>query len=216
MKKILLFTFCILSAVCHAQIGAIETTGEKYNRVGQFMLNYPRTNRYLLHLQDGIEEVNLNLGVGPNEAAMSLAHLYEVIYEDGKTFTLQGRRYDVNDQKVCVHDSYSLDGLCISGDEIKHEILVLIDNGADFGELAITQGYTANGTYMLLFETYGVVEGIIVGVNVSERMSRKYNDFEKLDKEDVRVLRNAIRENYTSVTNGAIGMSICDVILGEY
>ena len=216
MKKILLFAICLLSAACYAQIGSIETTGEKYKRVGQFMLNYPATNRYLLLLKDGTEEVRLNLGVGPTEAAQSLAHLYEVIYDEGKTFTLQGRRYDVNDQKICVHDAYSFDGLCISGNEIKNEILTLIDYGAEFGDLAITQGYTVNGTYMLIFETYGIVEGLIVGVNVSDRMSRKYNDFEKLSKDDVRVLRDAIRENYMSVKNGALAMMICDVILGEF
>ena len=218
MKKPLLFIITIiLSTICHAQIGPIQTTGENYRRVGQHMLNYPRTNRYLLLLQDGTDEVRLNLGVGPTEAAQSLANLYDASYEDGKSFTLQGRRYDINDKKVCVHDAYAIDGLCISDAELKSEILTLImDYGAEFGELAITKGYSTNGTFMLCFETYGIVEGVLLGFDASERLYQQYNDFDKLSKDDVRVLRELIRENYTKVQNASTGIMVCDVILGEY
>ena len=187
-----------------------------FRSVGQHMLNYPRTNRYLLLLQDGTDEVRLNLGVGPTEAAQSLANLYDATYEDGKSFNLQGRQYDVRDKKVCVHDAYVRDGLCISANDIKSEIITLImDYGAEFGELAISKGYDANGTFMLLFDTYGIVEGVMIGFDVSDRLSRRYNDFDKLSKDDIRILRDLIRENYTSVTNALVGMTVCDVILGE-
>ena len=42
-----------------------------------------------------------------------------------------------------------------------------------------------------------------------------YNDFEQLTPEDVRILRDVIKENYTSVTNALLGMTACDVILGD-
>ena len=151
MRKILLFVFVILSATVRAQIGSIQTTGENYKRVGQFMQNYPRTNRYLLHLQDGIEEVNLNLGVGPTEAALSLAHLYEVIYEDGKTFTLQGRRYDVSDQKICVHDTYTTGSLCISESELKNEIITLIMEHGAWSRVWKNVDYEGKRIYRQLF-----------------------------------------------------------------
>lgn len=216
MKKILLFTFAILSVASYAQIGPIQTTGENYRRVGQYMLNYPRTNRYLLLLQDGTDEVRLNLGVGPTEAAQSLSNLHDATFEDGKSFTLQGRVYGIRDKKVCVHEAYVRDGLCISDAELKSEILTLImDYGAEFGDLAISKGYATNGTFMLLFDSYGIVEGVMIGFDVSDRLSHQYNDFDKLSKDDIRILREIIRENYTSVTNALLGITVCDVILGE-
>lgn len=216
MKKILPFAFAILSSASHAQIGPIQTTGEKYHRVGTHMLNYPRTDRYILLLTDGNEEARLNLGVGPTEAATSLAYLYETIFDEGKTFALQGRMYDVNDKKICVHDAYSLGGLCISESEIRSEFLTLImEQGAEYGEMAISQGSRSIGSFMVMFEKYGIADCFYFGSDVSDRLSRRYNDFEQLSKDDVRILRDVITANYTSVTNALLGLTACDVILGE-
>ena len=215
MKKILLFS-ALLPVCIFAQIGPIQTTGEQYRSVGNHMQNFYRTNRYILLLTDGTEEVRLNLGVGPTEAATSLAHLYEAIFEEGKTFALQGRMYDVSDKKICVHDAYSLEGLCISEPEIRSEFLTLIiEQGAEYGEIAISQGSKSIGSFMVLFEKYGIADGFYFGFDVSGRLSRKYNDFERLTKEDVRILRDIIREKYSSVTNAILGITACDVILGE-
>lgn len=180
------------------------------------MLNYPRTNRYVLLLADGTEEVRINLGVGPTEAATSLANLHETVYEEGKSFTLQGRMYDVHDKKICVYDAYSLDGLCITDMELRKEFLTLImEQGADYGEMVILFGSNSIGSFLVSFETYGVSDGFYFGFNVSDRFSRRYNYFDPLIQEDVRILRDVIMENYTSVTNAPLGMTACDVILGE-
>lgn len=213
MKKILLL-FVLLPFMCFGQIGPIQTNGEKYKRVGKYMLNYANTNRYVLLLQNSSDEVRINLGIGPTEAAKSLAYLYEVIFEEGKTFTLQGRMYDVNTQKICVHDAYAIDGICISESELKSEILTLImEQGAEYGEMFITQGSASIGNYMVIFDTYGIVDAFYFGHDVSGSLSRIYNNFEKLSVDDVRILRDLIRDNYTSVTNALLGLTACDVIL---
>ena len=215
MKKILLI-LAFLPSILLAQIAPIQTTGENYHRVGAHMLNYPRTNRYVLILADGTEEVRINLGVGPTEAATSLANLHETVYEDGKSFALQGRMYDVHDKKICVHDAYALDGLCITDMELRKEFLTLImEQGADYGEMVVLQGSKSIGSFLVSFETYGISDGFYFGFDVSDRFSRSYNDFEPLTLEDVRILRDVIKENYTSVTNALLGMTACDVILGD-
>lgn len=215
MKKTFLFA-ALLPAILFAQIGPIQTTGENYHRVGTHMLNYPRTNRYVLLLSDGTEEVRLNLGVGPTEAATSLSYLYETIFEEGKSFTLQGRVYDVRDNKICVHDTYALDGLCITEPEIRSEFLTLImEQGAEYGEITITQGSKSIGSFVVLFHKYGIADGFYFGFDVSDSLSRRYNDFEQISLEDMRILRDLITENYTSVTHALFGITACDVVLGD-
>ena len=66
---------------------------------------------------------------------------------------------------------------------------------------------------MVMFKNYGIADGFYFGSDVSDRLSRKYNDFEQLSKEDVRILRDVITEKYTSVTNALLGLTACDVIL---
>ena len=215
MRKILLFA-AFLPAFLFAQIGPIQTNGEKYHRVGTHMINYPRTNRYVLLLADGTDEVRLNLGIGPTEAANSLAYLYEAVFNEGKSFPLQGRMYDVHDKKICVHDAYAMNGLCISEEEIRIEFLTLImEQGAEYGDIIIVQGSKSIGSFLVSFEKYGISYGFYFGFDVSDRFSRSYNDFDPLIPEDVRILRDVITENYTSVTNSLLGMTACDVILGD-
>ena len=220
MKKILLF-LAILPSILFAQIGQIQTTGKQYENVGRHMIRYIATNQYelLMRSNNPYEDktVLLSLGTGPTEAATSLSHLYAIFNDYGQSFNLQGYSFSIEDRKkICAQVAYAAGELCISKSELTDEILTLImDKGADYGELAVSQGYAPTGDYLLSFDTYGFTEFVRINKDISAQMSRTYNDFDELSKEDVQVLRKAIRENYTSVTHALLGLTVCGVILGE-
>lgn len=221
MKKIL-FLLALLPCLLHAQIGQIQTTGKQYENVGRHMIRYVATNQYeLLFVSDNPYEdkfVRLTLGTGPTEAATSLSHLYAIFNDYGQSFNLQGYSFSIEDRKkICAQVAYAAGELCISKSELSDEMLTLIiDHGAECGEMAISQGYAPTGDYLISFDAYGFTEFVRIGKDISSRMSRTYNDFEELTIEDVRVLYDAIRENYTSVTHASLGVMICSEILGEH
>ena len=193
-----------------AQIRTITPTGNQYERVGENMIHYKATNEYALVIDD---DVRLMLGTGPTSACNSLANMYAVIYNAGQTFTVQGHEFMVGDGTICLHGG----DWCITSEQLSKEMVTLIKEwGADFGELSIDIGYEPIGQYYLGFDTYGFVQPVTVGIDISSRMSRVYKLGEHLSPDDVRVLREAVAENYTSVQNGALAIMICDVILGEY
>ena len=209
MKNILLF-IAFLPLMAFAQIGTITPTGNQYERVGENMIHYKATNGYALVIDD---DVRLSLGEGPTAACNSLANMYAVIYNAGQTFTVQGHEFMVGDGTICLHG----DEWCITSEQLSKEMVTLImECGADFGELSIDIGYEPMGQYYLGFDTYGFVQPVTVGINISSRMSHAYQLGEHLSLEDVRILREAVAENYTSIKNGALAIMICDVILGEY
>lgn len=220
MKKTLLF-LAMLPSVLFAQIGPIQITGKQYEHVGRHMIRYVATNQYefIIKSNNQYEDktVRLSLGTGPTEAATSLSHLYAIFNDYGQSFNLQGYTFSIEDgKKICAQVAYTAGELCISKSELIDEMLTLImDYGAEYGELAVSQGYAPTGDYLLSFDTYGFTEFVRINKDISARMSRTYNDFDELTKDDVRVLREAIRENYTSVTHALLGVTVCDVILGE-
>ena len=209
MKNILLF-IAFLPFMVFAQIGTITPTGNQYERVGENMIHYKATNRYALVIDD---DVRLPLGEGPTAACNSLANMYAVIYNAGQTFTFYGHDFVIGNKTICLRDGE----WCITSEQLSKEMVTLImEFGADFGELSIDIGYDPMGQYYLGFDTYGFVQPVTVGIDISSRMSHAYQLGEHLSLEDVRVLREAVSENYTSVQNGALAIMICDVILGEY
>ena len=209
MKKILLF-IALLPFIAFAQIGTITPTGNQYEPIGKNMIRYKATNEYELVIND---DVRIPLGEGPTAACNSLANLHSVIYNEGQTFTLNGYDFVIGDKTICLqHGEW-----CITSDQLSKEMVTLImEWGADFGELSIDIGYGPIGQYYLGFDTYGFVQPVTVGIDISSRMSHVYQLGEHLSLEDVRVLREAVAENYTSIQNGALAIMICDVILGEY
>jgi hypothetical protein len=220
MKKILLFV-SIMPSIIFAQIGSIQTEGKQFEHVGHYMVRYVATNQYELliqsdnHYEDKI--VRLSLGSGPTEAVTSLSHLHETFYGIGQSFTLQGYTFGIDDKMLCAQVSSATGNFCISANELCDEMLTLIiDKGAEFGELSIVQGYTSTGDYLLSFDTYGFTDFVHIGKDISKRMSHTYNDFETISQNDVRVLRAIIEENYMSVTHASLGIIVCDVILGDY
>ena len=220
MKKIL-FLLALLPCLLHAQIGQIQTIGSKFEKIGRHMIRYVATNQYeLLFVSDNPYEdkfVRLTLGTGPTEAAYSLANLYSTFRGDGNSFDLQGNTFSIEGKKICANVAYATGELCISKSELSDEMLTLIiDHGAEYGHMAISQGYASTGDYLISFDTYGFTEFVRIGKDISSRMSRTYNDFEELTIEDVRVLYDAIRENYNSVTHASLGVMICSEILGEH
>lgn len=220
MKKILIFA-ALIPIYLSAQIDTIQTVGSQTESVGQFMIRDKSTNTYTLVIKStnpyDNDIVRLKLGAGANEAAKSLASLHDTFYSGSGSFTLQGVTFDIVDKKLCARVAYAAGDLCIAQSQLHDEILTLImDQGADYGELAVVQGYTTAGDYLLSFDTYGITDFVRVGFDISSRMSHQYNDFDTLTTDDVRVLRDAIKENYTSVTHSLLGLTVCDVILRDY
>jgi hypothetical protein len=208
MRKILLF-IAILPMMAYAQIGNITPTGNQYERVSENIIHYKATNGYALVIDD---DMRLPLGEGPTAACNSLANMYTVIYNAGQTFTLYGHDFVIGDKTICLqHGEW-----CINSEQLSKDMVTLIiEWGADFGELSIDIGYEPIGQYYLGFDTYGFVQPVTVGIDISSRMSHAYQLGEHLSLEDVRILREAVAENYTSVQNGALAIMICDVILGN-
>ena len=193
-----------------AQIGTITPTGNQYEPISKNMIRYKATNEYALVIDD---DARIPLGEGPTAACNSLANIHAVIYNAGQTFTVQGHEFMVGDRTICLHGV----DWCITSEQLSKEMVTLImEWGADFGELSIEIGYEPMGQYYLGFDTYGFVQPITIGIDISSRMSHAYQLGEHLSIEDVRVLREAVAENYTSIKNGALAIMICDVILGDY
>ena len=209
MKKILLF-LCCLPMLVAAQIGSIHPAGMQFERASKCMIRYTATNEYALVLCDNVK---LQLGNGPTAAANSLANLHDVIYNNGQTFSLQGHDFIIRDKAICLQT----EDVCITSEQLCDEMVTLITElGADFGDLSIVIGYEPLGHFYIGFDTYGFVQLVSIGFDVSDRLSHKYEMNEPLTPADVRVLRDAISDNYMSVKNGALAMMICDVILGEF
>ena len=193
-----------------AQIGTITPTGNQYEPISKNMIRYKATNEYALVIDD---DARIPLGEGPTAACNSLANIHAVIYNAGQTFTVQGHEFMVGDRTICLHGV----DWCITSEQLSKEMVTLImEWGADFGELSIEIGYEPMGQYYHGFDTYGFVQPITIGIDISSRMSHAYQLGEHLSIEDVRVLREAVAENYTSIKNGALAIMICDVILGDY
>lgn len=219
MKKILLFA-ALLPAILFAQIGPIQPTGELTESAGHHLLRYKDSDRYELIMRSDNpyerQTVRLNIGTGPTEAALSLANMYATIRNTGQTFTLQGYTFRIGERIICVETDGATGDICISKNELQDDMLTLImDMGADYGELSISQGYAPSGNYLLSFDTYNFTTYVSIGFDISGRMSRKYADFDTISLDDIRILREAIRDNYTSVTHAIIGITVCNVLLGE-
>ena len=213
MKRVLLL-FCLIPCFVFSQIASISTTGKQSEHVGKFLIHYLATDSYDLTLHSEYDpiDVRVSLGVGPTEAARSLANLHEVIYNEGQTFVLQGENFEIGHNEIC-----ATNGACISSKQLRTEIEMLItDYGADFGDLSIILADAKTGSYMISFDIYGFLDIVRVGVDISARMSRDYKENETISISDVRILRDAIVENYMSVYNNSLAHMICNVIIGEF
>ena len=209
MKKILLF-LSMIPLLSSAQIESITPTGKQYEFIGECMIRYKYTNEYALVIEDNAQ---VSLGEGPTAAANSLANLHSVIYNEGQKFAIQGIDFVIRNQQICLQNG----NRCITSELLcKLMVTLITEYGADFGDLSINIGYEPLGNFYLGFDTYGFVELVSIGLNISDRLSHKYKMSEPLTPADVRVLRDAVSENYTSVQNGALAIMICDVILGEF
>lgn len=105
MKKILLFAIAILSSVCYAQIGPIQTEEKPLEFIsGSYLFRTKATDEYTLQiLSDNQFEntaIHLSLGHGAAEAMSSLASLNAVYATPDQQFTLQNYTFQVDRNRI--------------------------------------------------------------------------------------------------------------------